>query len=59
MHPYTHTCAHIYIRMHMHTYAQIENLSNNTSTCQITSCVQNTCSKVHATLHYTVHTLKH
>ena len=31
---YTHTCANIYIRMHMHTYAQTENPYNNTSTRQ-------------------------
>jgi hypothetical protein len=37
MHLYTHTCTHIYIRMHMHMYAQIENLSNNASTCQAIS----------------------
>ena len=34
---YTHTCTHIYIRMHMHTYAQTENPSNNASTCQAIS----------------------
>jgi len=37
MYPYTHTYAHIYIRMHIRTYTQIENLSNNTSTCQVIS----------------------
>jgi len=34
MHLNTHTCTHIYIRIHMHTCAQIENPSNNASTCQ-------------------------
>jgi len=33
MHIYTHTCTHIYICMYMHTYTQIENLSNDTSEC--------------------------
>jgi len=39
MHLYAHTCTYICIRVHIHTYAQIENpqTSNNASTCQAIS----------------------
>ena len=37
MYIYTHTCTHIYIRMNMHTYVEIENLSNNASSSQAIS----------------------
>jgi len=35
MHIYTHTCTHIYKCMHMHTCAQLENLSDDASTCHV------------------------
>ena len=34
IHTYTHTCTHMYICMYMHTFTQIENLSNDASTPQ-------------------------
>ena len=48
MHLYTHTC----VRMHMHTYAQIENLSNNASTCQAISLTN---IRIHMHIHAYTH----
>jgi len=52
MHIYAHTCTHIYMCIHMHTYAQIENLSNDTSTSQAISLTH---IRIHVHMHAYTH----